>query len=100
MNQLIYMLLGKSVIITLLILINITYYRTILYELITRKYPFTTDALGFAYEYEVVVFLVGKGHRQHFKSTDIPKQLKVNYYSILSCHVWIFSGYCMGVLGS
>lgn len=79
MNQLMYTLLGELVIMTSLILINITYYRTILYELITRKYPFTTDALGFAYEYEVVVFLVGKGHRQHFKSTDIPKQLKVNY---------------------
>jgi kinase suppressor of Ras 2 len=49
---------------------------TILYELITRKYPFVTDSLGFGYETEVVLYLIGRGYKQPFKATDVPKQLK------------------------
>ncbi|XP_019848730.1 PREDICTED: uncharacterized protein LOC109580226 [Amphimedon queenslandica] len=48
---------------------------TILYELITKRFPFSTDSLGFAYEFEVVIFLVGHGHRQPFKG-ETPKKLK------------------------
>ena len=50
---------------------------TILYEMITRKYPFSSDAFGFSYESEVVLFKIGRGERQQFKATDVPKQLKV-----------------------
>ena len=49
---------------------------TVLYEMITRKFPFVMDPLGFAYEHEAVIFMVGKGRRQEFKTTDIPKKLK------------------------
>lgn len=52
--------------------------RTILYEMITRKFPFTCDRLGFAYEYETVIFMVGHGTRQEFKMTDVPRKLKVH----------------------
>lgn len=45
--------------------------------MITRKFPFTSDKLGFAYEYETVVFMVGRGMKQEFKMSDIPKKLKV-----------------------
>lgn len=45
--------------------------------MITRRFPFSSDPLGFAYEYESVVFMVGNGTRQEFKLTDIPKKLKV-----------------------
>ena len=45
--------------------------------MITRKFPFACDKLGFAYEYETVVFMVGRGTKPEFKMTDIPKKLKV-----------------------
>ena len=47
--------------------------------MITRKFPFVMDPLGFAYEHEAVIFMVGKGRRQEFKTTDVPKKLKVIY---------------------
>ena len=57
------------------------------------------DPLGFAYEHEAVIFMVGKGRRQEFKTTDVPKKLKVIYqfmniimiklYIIIQELVWV-----------
>ena len=60
------------------------FFRTILYEVITRRFPFSTDSLGFTYESEVVIFLVGHGHRQPFKG-DTPTKLKVRVSVAFAC---------------
>ena len=77
------------------------FFRTILYEVITRRFPFSTDSLGFTYESEVVIFLVGHGHRQPFKG-DTPTKLKVRVSVAFVCvarsRFWIFLGYRVGVL--
>ena len=73
--------------------IDIYHHRTILYEMMVRKFPFTCDALGFAYEYEAVIFMVGKGKRQEFKTTDVPKKLKVSrvlFFGFSTSEILIF----------
>ena len=51
--------------------------RTILYEMLTKKFPFAADRLGFTYEPQVIIYLIGMGQRQEFKNHDTPKKLKV-----------------------
>lgn len=83
------------------IILLLYFFRTILYEVITRRFPFSTDSLGFTYESEVVIFLVGHGHRQPFKG-DTPTKLKVRVSVAFACvthsRFWIFLGYRVGVL--
>ena len=63
--------------------------------MITRRFPFSSDPLGFAYEYESVVFMVGNGTRQEFKLTDIPKKLKVHVLIIIGSEQHLFNA-CIG----
>ena len=51
--------------------------RTILYEMLTKKFPFAADRLGFTYEPQVIIYLISMGRRQEFKNHDVPKKLKV-----------------------
>lgn len=51
-------------------------FRTVVYELLTKRFPFITDHLGTPLDVASVIFLVGNGHRQEIKCA-IPKKLKV-----------------------
>ena len=48
---------------------------TVVYELLTKRFPFTTDHLGTPLDVASVIFMVGNGHRQDIKRA-VPKKLK------------------------
>ena len=50
---------------------------TVLYELLTRQFPFSVDKLGFPLDAKEVIFRVGRGERQEFHSREVPKKFKV-----------------------
>ena len=57
-------------------------YRTVVYELLTKRFPFTTDHLGTPLDVASVIFMVGNGHRQDIKRA-VPKKLKVGGVGIV-----------------
>ena len=52
-------------------------YRTVLYEVLVRKFPFSTDSQGFSIETAAVIFRVGRGERQEITAREVPKRVKV-----------------------
>ena len=77
-----FMLLGMSEFIVvgsyIIVVFSLVLCRTVLYELLTRRYPFSSrDATGFPLTPSVVIYLVGRGCRQEITSRDANKRLKV-----------------------
>ena len=50
---------------------------TVMYELLSRKFPFMTDIFGYSMDPSVVVYLVCSGRRPDMQSREIPKRVKV-----------------------
>ena len=62
--------------------------RTVVYELLTKRFPFTTDHLGIPLDVASVIFMVGCGSRQDIKCA-VPKKLKVGDWGWMRESRWV-----------
>ena len=51
--------------------------RTVLYELMVRKFPFSLDQHGFSIPPEALIYLIGSGCRPEMTTKETPKRMQV-----------------------
>jgi len=51
--------------------------RTVLYELVLKKFPFHSDPYGFSYPPQVLIYMIARGTKQEVQPRDMPKRMQV-----------------------
>lgn len=80
--------------------------RTVFYELLTRRYPCPShDSTGFPVDVTMVIYKIGRGHRQDISSRDAPKRIKVQSLSLptpntIHCTTLSYGRTWCGIAGS